>query len=157
MPVAVVLRLDGGAEAALARLGKRLVYPPHITLLRAEDAAEAALARAMPTVEAAPVDLVFASFGLFPGPPVFLFLAPVVTPALLALHMALAAAVPDRVLHPHVRPGAWVPHATLAEGAVDLDAALARWTGPIAARGLALELVRFPPPVVLARRDLPAG
>ncbi|WP_439594795.1 2'-5' RNA ligase family protein [Falsiroseomonas sp.] len=157
MPVGVILRLDAEAEAALARLGTRLVYAPHITLLRGEDAAEADLARAMAAAEAAAVDLTFASFGLFPGPPTVLFLAPVVTPALLALHATLAAAVPAGVLHPHVQPGAWVLHATLAQDGVDLDAALAGWTGPIAGRGLALELVRFPPPLVLARREMAAG
>lgn len=169
MPVAVTLRLDAEGEAVLARIGAalpgwvtpRLGYPPHITLLRGEDEAEPDFARAMAAAQVAAVDLAFAGYGIFPGPPAILFLAPVVTSALLALHAALAATLPADALHPHVRPGAWVPHATLAEGTVDAPAALAAWpmpgAGPVRARGVALELVRFPPPVVRARRDLPAG
>ncbi|MBU8547016.1 MULTISPECIES: 2'-5' RNA ligase family protein [Roseomonadaceae] len=168
MPLALTLRFDAAAEARLARFETALAaagfasasrqtgYPPHITLLRVEDAAaEPVLAERLSDLPRLAATLMLSGFGLFPGPPPILFLAPVVTPGLLAFQAALVAALPDVEVHPHTRPGAWVPHVTLAEGAAPaLAAALEAWDGPCPVTPVAVELVRFPPARVLGRGPL---
>jgi len=86
----------------LARLGfdtdrDRLGYPAHVTLAIYRDDApadrlEAALAETVAMWRALPIAL--SGFGLFPAPSAVLWVAPVVTPGLLAWHAAIEAALP---------------------------------------------------------------
>lgn len=90
-----------------------------------------------------------------------LWVAPVVTAALLGHHARLHAALSGLAGHPHYRPGAWVPHVTLSgdgslSPAAALGALLPRWTGPLDGKADAVELVRLHPVEVLWRRALPA-
>jgi 2'-5' RNA ligase len=125
-----------------------------------EALASAALAALEALTGAAPVRVGLCALGLFPGPPGVLFLAPAPTPALLDIHAALIASLPAAGLHPHYRAGAWMPHVTLAEGVGDPAAAvraLDRAALPLAAVLDRLEVVRFRPVTVLARRPLAGG
>jgi 2'-5' RNA ligase len=169
MPLAVTLCLDAASAArveamwrALAEAGAddalRLGYRPHLTLavLPEEGAVEAAgdaMRQAARAWGALPV--VLASLGIFPGPAPVLFAAPVPSPALLDRHRALCGLLPAGI-DPHYRPGAWVPHVTLARDVAGrlLDIARAAWDGPVAGRLDRVELVRFPPVAVLESLEL---
>ena len=106
------------ADAGLAGLMPGSGYPPHMTLLLAEDgdidgmrAALALLAREMP-----PLLVSFLAIGVFPAEYGVVFLAPVANRELLDAHAAIWAAVHPHLanLYDHYRPGVWVPHVTLA-------------------------------------------
>jgi 2'-5' RNA ligase len=160
MPLAIVLRLDDAAAAAVRAVAWRLWpdapapnYPPHVTLVRAEDAdAAPRLLAAMRTVPAAPLPIRLGSVRHFAGPPPVCWLAPAPDAALAACHAALVAALAGVALHPHSQAPAWTPHVTLFTGQAQ-DGPVA----PIEGRLVAAELVRFPPPLLLARRPLSPG
>lgn len=168
MPHAVTLPLDAAAAERIRCLWRalagqagsddalRLGYPPHLTLAVLPDEApvaaiEAAVSRAVEGWTA--LSTVLAGFGVFPGTPAVVWAAPVVTEALLARHAALCAAVAPLGLHPHYRPGQWVPHVTLSQAAAAparaIEVVAARWEGPIPVRLGRVELVRFPPVTIL--------
>lgn len=170
MPYAITLRLDAamartveGMRRALdaAGLGRdRLGYAPHITLAVYPDDApahtlRAALAARVAGWTALPVTL--AGFGVFPSPSPVLWLAPVVTPALLDRHAAVQAMLPEMPPHAHHRVGAWVPHVTVSDAPRDPAAALAvllpLWR-PLAGGLDRVDLVRFRPVEVLWTRPL---
>ena len=181
MPYAVTLRLDAAAAAPIETMWRALAaaglhddslalgYPPHVTLTVHPDTADPA--RLHGSVEAcaarwSAIDVTLAGFGIFAAPMPVLYLAPVVTGALLASQRALADALSDQPISPHHRPGAWVPHVTLAQGgaagdpgwmgrALDLLAPL--WPALRPARAERLELVQFRPVKVLASHPLPRG
>ncbi len=97
-------------------------HAAHVTLaILPDDAPVAELRSVLASIASglAPVPIKLCGFGLFPGPPAILWLATVVTPALLALHSELQAACAELEPHPHTRPGAWVPHFTLADNLQD--------------------------------------
>ena len=107
--------------------------------------------------EALPVAL--AGLGVFPGFPACCWIAVIPCPRLLEAQSEAAAALRGP-LHPHYRPGTWMPHVTLAEGLQD-RAALARglvWLHehftPSTATLDRVELVRFPPVEIVASRAL---
>lgn len=127
MAYAVTLRLDVDAAArvralwdALSAAGfanqaARLGYGPHLTLALLDDAADAA--RVGQIVREVSADwramrLPLSAVAAFPADPATLWLAPTVTAPLLDLHASLCAALP--AAHPNYRPGAWIPHVTLA-------------------------------------------
>ena len=91
--------------------------------------------------------------GVFPGPPAILFAIPVVTAALLDRQVALTAALPDLSVHPHYRPGHWVPQVTLSGPLRYPEAALAAilplWR-PVEGALAGIDLVRFRPVEILA-------
>jgi 2'-5' RNA ligase len=166
MPTALTLALDQeGREtfddfwAALDGLGigdpsRRLDHPAHLTLAVVaediEEMEEAALA--LP----APRSLRLTHLGLFTMPSEVLFLAPLVTAELLETQRRAVAALEGYTLHEHSRPGAWVPHVTLAHlvfGARDLHA-FGRIDLPLDVGIAAVELVSFPPAWVVARHPL---
>ncbi len=136
-----------GIDADCRDLG----YAPHITLaVYPNDAPisrlRGALHNAASRWDALPITL--SGFGVFPAPFASLWLAPVVTSALLARHAAIEAALPGLQAHPHYRAGAWMPHVTLSGVLKDPASALARllasWR-PLAGTLVQLDLVRFRP------------
>ena len=166
MPYVVTLCLNDQAAVPIERMqqivaehtGERVDYPPHITFAILPDAVAArALEDAVfATVNSWPaIPITFAALGVFPGPPLVVWAAPVVTEPLLALHSKL-----HRVLRPfgvdaHYRPGAWVPHATLGQqgqssSAMSLvEAAASIWPGSISGKANQIDFMRFPPVTVL--------
>ena len=131
VPYAVTLRIDADAAAPIEAMwraladrglhddGLRLGYKPHITLTVHPDGVNEAHLRGAVRHCADGWDamaLRVAAFGVFAAPVPVLYLAPVVTPALLLRQQVLAEALSDLPFDPHYRPGAWVPHVTLAKG-----------------------------------------
>ena len=181
MPYAVTLRLGAAAaepiEAmwrALAEAGLHddaiaLGYPPHLTLSIQPDTVDpgqlrTAIGQCAEGWDAEP--LRFAGFGVFVAPEPVLWLAPVVTDGLLARHAALAGALAHLPRDPHYRPGAWVPHVTLAKGGAvgepgwvgrALDCLAPCWPDLRPARPESVELVKFRPVSVLASLPLHGG
>lgn len=160
MPLAIVLRLDDVAADAVRGVARRLWaeapapdYPPHVTLLRTEDEGAAprllAVMRAMPAA-AWPIRL--DSVRHFAGEPPIRWLAPVPDAALAACQARLVAELAGVALHPHSLAPAWTPHVTLFAG----DAADGP-VEPIEGWLVAAELVRFPPPLVVARVGFSPG
>ena len=127
MPYAIELALDSSAAGAVRRLWSELEAAgipymarsgarPHVTLgiwervnREAFEAALTALAAEIP-----PLPIMLESVGVFPS--VAVFLAPTVSPALLSLHAQFHEKFGPHGDTPwdHYRPGAWVPHCTLA-------------------------------------------
>lgn len=168
MPFALTLRLHDTAAAAVRRMWEALAarglstdsldlgYPAHLTLAIHPDTADAAALAAAADGWALARPIAFAGFGLFPGAPSVLFLAPVPDAALLGAHADLHRRLPPGG-HAHYAPGAWVPHATLAADLPDAAPALAALAGmalPPAAPPASVDLVRFRPVEVLRRRPL---
>ncbi len=160
MPYAITLCLDDPApiQAMLDLLAAegiaddvlRLGYHPHVTLgLYPDDAEESALQARLGALRGPAVELVVPALGVFPGAPSVLYAAPCPSAALLALHAACAS------LHPHYRPGSWMPHITLSEAVGDIGPALAAWR-PFRTLCSTVELVRFRPVEILAARTLEA-
>jgi 2'-5' RNA ligase len=145
-------------------LGVSPVYPPHLTLaIYPDDIAPDHLMAALPGLTdklgAVPISLV--GYGVFPASAI-VWAAPVVTIALLDCHARLHAALPGLPCDPEYRPGAWMPHVTLAEGnhpspADALRLIVPLWTGPIHGRAARLELARFHPVNVLWSGALGSG
>ena len=126
--MAITLRFDPDTALAVARLWdalastgtggdrKALGYTAHVTLAIYPDETQveprqSAVSRFGDEWQSLPVGI--SGFGVFPGPAAILFAMPVVTAALLDRQTALMAALPDLPVHPHYRPGHWVPHVTL--------------------------------------------
>lgn len=155
MPLAIVLRLDDAAAASARTVARRLwpeapepVYPPHVTLVRTEDEdAAPRLHAAMRALPPAPLPIRLDAVRHFAGPPPVCWLAPVPDAALAACHAALVAALAVLALHPHSQAPDWTPHVTLFTGEAPGSA-----VDPIEGWLVAAEQVRFPPPLLLARR-----
>jgi 2'-5' RNA ligase len=97
-------------------------------------------------------DLALATTGSFPGTENVVYVAPVVTPALLSIHAAYHAQVAALGLEcgAYYRPGHWVPHCTVAMGidarALERGLSLARTSdvfGPT--RIVGMGLIEFRP------------
>jgi 2'-5' RNA ligase len=175
MPFGITLCFDPPSAATIAKMWEvlatrgidsdrhQLGYAPHITLAIYPDETPAAqLTAALRTLAAtwSALPVTLSGFGIFPSPSAVFWAAPVVTPALLARHAAVQAALPDLHTHAHYRLGAWVPHVTLS-GAIDnpgeaLSALLSVWQ-PVEGFLDRLELVRFRPVAVLQSHELPPG
>ena len=175
MPFAVELFLDAAADAAVRAIWRALADAgvlrtmldigshPHVSLADSEDLdAE----RFRPVLEAfaretRPLECSLASVGVFPTDEGVVFLAPVVTRQLLALHRAFHARCSafGAEASAYYRPGNWVPHCTLAMGVapaavpeavrVCLDAGV-----PIRGRFERVALVEFRPVRVVYAFDL---
>jgi 2'-5' RNA ligase len=168
MPYAITLGLDTEAAALVVAMWEsfaargvsddalRLGYPPHVTLAVFPDGADlgrllAAARECAARWRGLPVAL--GSLGLFPGTPAVFFLAPVVTPSLLARHAELLALLTGEPIDPHYQIGRWVPHITLAGGLTDTAAAvtvLGPLELPLDALLERVDVVRFRPVRVLA-------
>lgn len=104
-----------------------------------------------------------ASVGSFPGESGAVFLAPVVTAGLLALHAGLhdcLAAVEHEGAWEHYLPGAWVPHCTVAlrlpdpEAVAEAFALVRRQFSPYAIEVQSLGVMEYNPPQRHCRYDL---
>jgi 2'-5' RNA ligase len=175
MPFAITLRFDPTTAPVIASLWRALAaaridsdrhdlgYAPHVTLaIYGDDTPAATLREALPYASQAwdPLPVTLAGLGVFPGSSPILFAMPVVTPALLARHAALHAALRGLMPHAHYRPDAWVPHVTLSGALADPAAALGLllplWR-PVTGLLDRVDLVHFRPVEVLYSRSLPAG
>jgi 2'-5' RNA ligase len=168
MPLAITLRFDPNTALAVARLWDALAstgidsdrnslgYTAHVTLAiypdeRQVDRLRFAVSRFGDEWQSLPLGL--SGLGVFPGPPAILFAMPVVTAGLLDRQAAIVAALPDVPVHPHYRPGHWVPHVTLSGPLRYPEAALAAilplWR-PVEGTLAGIDLVRFRPVEILA-------
>ncbi len=122
----VDLVLDPGADAAVRTLWRRLDEAglpslarhrspsnrPHVTLAMTRVWPERdAVAAALRALDALPLTARIGAPVVFGRGPFVLAIGVVPTQALIALHRALAEALPPA--HDHLRPGAWTPHVTL--------------------------------------------
>jgi 2'-5' RNA ligase len=173
MPFTVQLDLDSAANAALDGLAERLETLTGLATIRRlgdvhhlslsvsdaidRDGLDAGLARF--AAENRPLDIHLGPVGIFTGETSVLYIAPVVSEDLLALHRRFHAAFTDLDGWAHYHPSHWVPHVTLAmEVTPDALAAAvalvrAHWV-PMAARLDALRLIRFHPVETLFRQGL---
>ena len=172
MPFAITLRFDPASSSRIEDLWHVLAaedidtdrhdlgYAAHITLAiypdgTAEDRLHTACTHVAESWRHHAVTL--GGIGVFPGVSSILWAFPVVTRDLLALHASLVGALPDLPVHPHYRPGAWIPHVTLTGALPDPSAALksllAHWH-PITGELSQVDLVRFRPVEVLQSRSL---
>jgi 2'-5' RNA ligase len=139
---------------------------PHISLAVYDHEDEIDLAAAGGLIERlaarhAPIEIAFASFGVFPTEENVLFLAPVVTPALLDLHATyhdMAAALPA-TCRTFYLPGRWVPHCTLSmlgpmSAVLDGLRHLAADWAPLGGTIRSAALIRVPPLATLAEHAL---
>jgi 2'-5' RNA ligase len=154
-------RAAEGAIRALQRTPRGGDSRPHVSLA-AYDQLDTARCREVVAAFAAgqpSLDVTFASWGAFPAAEPVLFLAPVVTDGLLALHRALH----DRLAafgagDPYCRPDAWVPHCTLAIGLPTSElpsvADACRHALPIHGRLESIALVEYQPRREIGAFDL---
>jgi len=137
-------------EPSMALLG----YPPHVTLAiyEADSVREvevrAALDQASRDLRA--ITLTFDAIRTFGGPPMVLWASPRPNTILQDVHGAVHAVIDPVHCRPHYRPGAWVPHCTLATSVRDdrREAALAfaeAFRNEIEVTFDALDRIYFPP------------
>jgi 2'-5' RNA ligase len=92
-------------------------------------------------------------YGVFPGPPAVVWIAPVITADLLARHASLHSALRTFPCERHYLPGNWMPHVTLTSAATSASRAMEvltpLWKGALSANLNRLELVSFHPVQVL--------
>lgn len=136
---------------------------PHISLAVYETLDPAAMGDELAAFagELAPIDTVFSAVGTFPTNEGVVYLAPVVTAELLAIHARFHARMEQLGLrsNAYYRPGHWVPHCTIALEIPPADIptaiALARASnvfGPISLT--AVELIEFRPVQIIYRIPL---
>jgi 2'-5' RNA ligase len=175
MPHAITLRLaeadcapvtallDRLAAAGIADDLLQLGYAPHITLAVYPDDADAsalAATAAALSVQWKMLRVRIAGLGIFANSPAVLYLAPVVTSALLVRHAQLLARHPAAG---HSASGAWVPHVTLSAALAapsGLAAAVATVSpvfAPFEAALDRIDLIRFAPVDVLFSGALAGG
>jgi 2'-5' RNA ligase len=172
MPFAITLCLDPNSAAFIEHLWQSLAaqgidtdrhalgYTPHITLaIYPDDASPDALQTALEHITAAwqRTAVTLSAIGVFPGPTSILWAAPVVTDDLLRIQASVCDALPDLPVHPHYRPGIWMPHITLTGAVTDpgraLAALLPHWR-PVTGMLVRSDLVRFRPVQVLRTHAL---
>lgn len=134
-----------------------LGYPPHLTLIVLEDEILGVnLQRDLAQEEWDDgLELEVGAVGRFEGSDVVWLAGE--GRDLRQLQQKVSRLVAPEQIHVHHRPESWVPHITLqmdgdALGAVAL--AKRKWLWPMQARGIAVELVRFPPIAPLWRKAL---
>jgi 2'-5' RNA ligase len=172
----VHLTFDAPGETAIRELqqslkGAGLPHPapaeqdttPHLTLAGFEEFDKDVLVEALTDEldETLSFPVTFASLGVFTGDSKGLFLAPVVTKALLLLHERVHTVVVAHVRgsHAYYVPGAWTPHCTLALGLTGSQLAegvrrLSDVRLPLQTRVTRVQLVAYPNSNVLATWSL---
>ena len=133
-----------------------LAYPPHITLAVYDhldhDCLRAALTTAFEGTSA--LCVTFDRIGWFDGMPLVLWASPKPSDALARTHTMVHGVIDPKLCRPHYRPGAWVPHCTLATKVIESrrDDALAfarRAIAPFDVLFDAADVVAFPPVAVI--------
>lgn len=139
---------------------------PHVSLAVYDDESavdEVAAGRLIERLaaRAAVTEIAFASLGVFPTEENVLFLAPVVTPALLDIHTSwhAMAATLGAACRAYYLPGRWVPHCTLSmlgpmAGVIAGFDHLARHWTPLAGTVRSVALIRVPPVATIAEQAL---
>ena len=137
-------------------------YHPHITLVVIDGEMEAG--KLIPALSVAArngltIPLRLHGLVTFPGPTTSICVAATTNKELTSLHHQLVTAVGPENVRDHYRPDRWVPHVTLTRE-------ICSWTQVGACMELSLnwrivdaelssiELIRFPPEVVLESREL---
>jgi 2'-5' RNA ligase len=172
MPYAITLLLDSQSGGKVCTIYKALAdlkissdqfnigYPPHLTLATLGDDSDAGQLIDVLSVVAKDWQssrISLAGFGVFPGTPSTLWLCPAVKAELFERHTALCAALPDKALNGHYRPGRWVPHVTLAQDLTEPSQALHAvkdFDLPIPATLEEVNLIHFRPSELLWRLPL---
>lgn len=182
MPFAIEALFDLALDAAVRAVWQRLTdaglgdflqrsgSQPHVSLAGYRELHAEYLSPVLASVARAhqPMEVTLAAVGTFPGNEGVVFLAPVVTDALLALHQHFHASVDAApkgsavAPSPYYRPGAWFPHCTVGYGvpAAQIGPAVALVRGaplPLAGRLTALTLVEVPAMRHLATFALGSG
>jgi 2'-5' RNA ligase len=144
------------SHSSMAALG----YPPHLTLAVYDDIAPDRLRVVLGEAFAGTsgLRLTFTRLRFF-NDPLVLWAEPSPSAALVEVHAKVHARIDPTLCHPHYRPGAWVPHCTLAteirtECRTDAIAFAGR---PIPAFEVVFDVadcVSFPPVVVIDERPL---
>ena len=140
------------ADAGISRDMLDLDYPPHLTLVVADDdGLEDKMGLALQAVERCPVTIRLGGVHRFDGTSV-VWLACDGGEALMSLHADIARQLPLQAIRSYYRPGQWTPHMTLqttgdAEAASTLAGKL--WQATPVLRAARLELARFLPVQVL--------
>ncbi|WP_316355438.1 2'-5' RNA ligase family protein [Devosia sp.] len=140
------------ADAGISRDMLDLAYPPHVTLVVADDeGAEEAMRRALQQGRGRAVSIALGRVSRFAGTQV-VWLACDGGEPLMSLHADIAAQLPLDAIRPYYRPDQWTPHMTL-QTVGDAEAAMAvahsLWRIPPLLRATRLELARFLPVQVL--------
>ena len=148
------------ASEGISEYASWLGYPPHITLVRCDNADPSMITESADDLARSfrkrPIPLV--SLSLFTGANPVLWLGPLVTSEFLADHRRLCERLPWPN-HDHYQPDHWFPHVTVAAGMeiAAANAAISRLLPiyePIVAMTDAVELVSFPPAKVVWRKAL---
>lgn len=140
------------ADAGISRDMLDLGYPPHLTLVVADDDGfEDEMRLALQAAEGHTISIALGGVHRFDGTSV-VWLACDGGEALTALHADIASRLPLQAIRPYYRPGHWTPHMTLqttgdAEAAMALAGKL--WRATPVLRAARLELARFLPVQVL--------
>lgn len=108
------------ADAGLPSFMLGVDYPPHITAAGSREGHQAPIPEAVRArlSALAPLPVQWASLGVFPSSEGVVFLSPVISTDLLALHRDVWQLFINHLTAPvpYYRPGQWVPHVTLAFG-----------------------------------------
>ena len=138
-----------------------LDYPPHLTLAIYEDVSPDLLKAAFmgAFAETYQLRLTFIRLSVFEGVPLVLWAEPSPSASLASAHSRVHARIDPTLCHPHYRPGAWVPHCTLASQILPENRAKAAEfaASPIQAFEVVFDVadcVSFPPVVVIDERPL---
>jgi 2'-5' RNA ligase len=138
-----------------------LDYPPHLTLAVYDDIPPDRLRAVLSEAFAgtSPLNLTFTRLRAFDGVPLVLWADPSPSAALAGAHARVHARIDPRLCHPHYRPGAWVPHCTLAsqimpEHQAEAAAFAGRSIWAIEVVFDVADCVSFPPVVVIDERPL---
>lgn len=164
MAIGVALRLDGVAETLVKQIWEsldeagiendafQLGYAPHLTLAVWPDASTSKVAEVEALKEAKSIPLQFEGIGRFEVERPVIWLRPSRSTSLLAMQdvVARGSVSPG----PLYLPDTWVPHVTLFQGPAEDAKAAAEviermWAGSVNATLRRLEVLRFPPVVVL--------
>jgi 2'-5' RNA ligase len=175
MPVVVQLDLDEIAASSIDRISARLeTYPkvetvrqvgdvPHLSLAIYDDLPEPRFVNdvALFTESIPPLAAKLANIGIFTGSSAVVFFGIVVTEHLLEVHRRFHRAVAryNDACWEHYRPGAWVPHVTLATSVSPkvlpecLATVAAHWE-PMDIRLDSIRVIRFRPVETILLRNL---
>ncbi|UXN75391.1 2'-5' RNA ligase family protein [Devosia sp. A8/3-2] len=165
MAYAICLRLDADAEVVVEAVWRKLAgagisddmvrlgYAPHLSLaVLDEEPHEAVVAGALE--DGVAIDCQLGPVRQFDGTDV-VWLALAGGEVLMDLHRRVLQRLPTELVRSHYRIGSWTPHVTLqTKGDATRATALAEaaWPEQQSAKLVGMELVRFPPVVVLKHR-----